>query len=487
MSNETSTTAVEEPALAPVEEPAPTPAPAEQAEAPAEEEEPAAEPEEEEPAAEPEEEPAAEEGVPPPTQSSGPLAIAHGEAIPALTGVLARCADRDGPRWQDGTVTLDAKGVVVCSHEGGEAVVAVPHRRITGVRLVHTADEACGRPVDCVLRVDTVADEGGETSYLLAAASEAERSEWVRRFCAFRRAELAAASALGPSVACLKTLAESAEYREMVQRYKDLSVADIQSMIVPGSMKQNNGVKSELGEGSWSVQLNLASGRQTWCNLPKQAEAPTAAQIHEAWLLAYAVSTRCAWENLIDPKLFDTPDRYDSLRDPAVGSYCEFILKRNPNAILDGEIGEVNTFVSQVLGQPFLAMVEVCERQAHRAGIPLTSMFCWIDEFSLHFPVATTKDMAAGKGDDYTTIFRKTISRCGHTLVVLVPWRDPAWPRRGWCVEEGHQSVDLMCKFTIGLTAAGACVHCRCSSRPSPLCTLVSPHSLVHCRCGGAA
>eukprot|EP01047_Picozoa_sp_COSAG01_P075557 COSAG01_NODE_12986_length_1651_cov_450.233097_1_plen_374_part_10 len=204
MSSEAPTAAVEEPALAPVEEPAPTSAPAEQAEAPAEEEEPAAEPEEE-PTAEPEEEPAAEEGVPPPTQSPGPLAIAHGEAIPALTGVLARCADRDGPRWQDGTVTLDAKGVVVCSHEGGEAVVTVPHRRITGVRLVHTADEACGRLVDCVLRVDTVADEGGETSYLLAATSETERSEWVRRFCAFRQAELAAASALGPSVACLKT------------------------------------------------------------------------------------------------------------------------------------------------------------------------------------------------------------------------------------------------------------------------------------------
>ena len=468
MSNEPS---AEGPALASVEEPAPTPAPAEEAEAPAEEEEPAAEPEEE-PAAGPEEEPAAEpegpaaeEGVPPPTQPSGPLAIAHGEAIPALTGVLARCTDRDGTRWQDGTVTLDAKGVVVSGHAEGETVVVVPHQRITGVRLVHTEEEACGRPVDCVLRVDTVADEGGETSYLLAAAGEAERSEWVRRFCAFRRAELAAASALGPSVACLKAFAESAEYREILQRYKDLSVADVQSMLVPGSMKQNNGVPSELGEGSWSVQINLPSGRQTWCNLPEQAEPPTAAQIYEAWLSAYAVSTRCAWEHLIDPKLFNTKDRYDSLRDPTVGSYCEYILKRNPNAILDGEIGEVNTFVSQVLGQPFLAMVEVCERQAHRAGIPLTSMFCWIDEFSLHFPVASTEDMAAGKGDDYTTIFRKTIARCGHTLVVLVPWRDPAWPRRAWCVEEGHQSVDLMCKFTIGLTAAGACVHCLCCRR----------------------
>eukprot|EP01047_Picozoa_sp_COSAG01_P067046 COSAG01_NODE_9383_length_2459_cov_6.883573_2_plen_422_part_01 len=385
----------EEPAAEPEEEPAPTPAPAEEAVAPAEEEEPAAEPEEEpatesgeeelaaepeeeelaaepeeepapiptpaeeKPAAEPEEEePAAEEGVPPPTQSSPPLDISHSEAIPALTGVLAKwCADCDGAPWQDHVFTLDAQGLSRQSADGEDQAAAIPHRQIRRVRYAHTEDEACGRPVDCVIIVGIGPHEGGET-YRLAAANEAERTQWLRRFCAFRRAELAAASALGPSVAYLKDLAESAEYQEMVQQYKKLKVADIQSMIVPGSMKQN-GVKSELGEGSWSVQINLPSGRQTWCNVDKQAEAPTAAQIHEAWLLAYAVSTRCAWENLIDPKLFDTKDRYDSLRDDKVGSYCEFILKRNPNAILDGEIGEVNTFVSQVLGQPFLAMVEV--------------------------------------------------------------------------------------------------------------------------------
>jgi hypothetical protein len=52
MSTEPSTAAVEDPALAPLEELAPTPAPTEE-----EEEEPVAELEEEPPAAEPEEEP----------------------------------------------------------------------------------------------------------------------------------------------------------------------------------------------------------------------------------------------------------------------------------------------------------------------------------------------------------------------------------------------------------------------------------------------
>eukprot|EP01047_Picozoa_sp_COSAG01_P073328 COSAG01_NODE_11925_length_1834_cov_111.649568_2_plen_232_part_00 len=185
MSNEPST---EGPALAPVEEPAPTPAPAEEAEAPAEEEEPAAEPEEEPPAAEPEEEepaagpegPAAEEGVPPPTQSSSLL-----EAIPALTGVLAKwCADCDGAPWRDLVFTLDAQGLSQQSANGEDQAAAIPHRQITRVRSSHTEDEACGRPMDCVLLVDIVADQGGET-YRLAAASEAERTQWLRRFCAF--------------------------------------------------------------------------------------------------------------------------------------------------------------------------------------------------------------------------------------------------------------------------------------------------------------
>eukprot|EP01047_Picozoa_sp_COSAG01_P037481 COSAG01_NODE_2982_length_6754_cov_8.260556_1_plen_376_part_00 len=359
-------------------------------------------------------------------------APAEGEAVPPLKGTLAKLGGRDHNQWQSRVFTVGPQGIMWETTRRGQKNPVVPHEDIVRVRLTHTDAEAHGRPKDHVFILQTKV-KGGKT-YYLAAASEAERAEWVRRICAYRRAELAAASALGPSVKELKAFSESAEYEEVLASYRKLRVGDIERMMIGKPTK--NGKKSELGAGSWSVQIQLLNGRRTWCNMPKQRKAPAAAQILKEWLPVYIETTRCAWENLIDPKLFNTPDRYDSLHDAEVGSYCEYILKQDPNAILNGRIGEVNVFISQVLGKPFLAMVEVCVVQAERAGIPLSSMYCWIDEFSLRFPVASKEDMAQGKGDDYTTIFRKMISRCGNTLTVMVPWHAPGWVLRIWCVEE---------------------------------------------------
>ena len=59
--------------------------------------------------------------------------------------------------------------------------------------------------------------------------------------------------------------------------------------------------------------------------------------------------------------------------------------------------------------------------------------------------------MAEGKGEDYITIFRNNIARCGWTLAVFTPWSLPAWTRRIWCVDEGYETVLAGARLSVGL------------------------------------
>eukprot|EP01047_Picozoa_sp_COSAG01_P036734 COSAG01_NODE_2881_length_6915_cov_5.685739_1_plen_822_part_00 len=234
--------------------------------------------------------------------------------------------------------------------------------------------------------------------------------------------------------------------------------------------------KSELGEGSWAVQLRLPFGRLTWANFTPRDEQPGPAELLAEFLPVYMWSTRMVWENLLDPVLFDGATTYEKLRDSACGSTVQVIRKRNARAILDGQIGEVNRFVSQVLGSRFEDTVEAVRNHAQQHGIDPRDLFLWIDEFSLCFPVASEEQMRQGQGDDYVTIFRKNVKRCGWTLAVMTPWRDPVWARRIWCVDEGYESAVAGTIFSVGLTEAEEADFMR---------TLVAdPEAVIDCMSG---
>ena len=92
------------------------------------------------------------------------------------------------------------------------------------------------------------------------------------------------------------------------------------------------------------------------------------------------------------------------------------------------------------------------EAHARKHGIDPRDLFLWVDEFSLRFPVCSTEEMEQGKGEDYITIFRNNIARCSWTLAVMTPWTHPAWTRRGWCIDEGYETVKLRdARLSVGL------------------------------------
>ena len=197
-------------------------------------------------------------------------------------------------------------------------------------------DDGVSVPNSLVLQ--TVPSEGGSPSD--------ERRTIIAFLTESRKEELFHQSRIGISFECLQYLTESSQLMAVRAKLRSLTVADIEHMIVQGPLR--NGTESEKGSGSWSTQIQLPCGRVTWANTDCSEVAPTSRQLHR-WLQGYIETTRCVWENVIDPVLFADSKTYEKLSDETCGSTVEHIQKRNDGrAILKGLIGEANMFVSQV-------------------------------------------------------------------------------------------------------------------------------------------
>ena len=164
------------------------------------------------------------------------------------------------------------------------------------VRAVRDEAEARGRPTDRTFLVKMAESEGGAT-HILSADSPEQRCSWVQLLAAARAPQLFKGCAVGPSAQFLFDFAAGPEVVAAKETLRSLTVEDVQQMIKDGPNR--NGKKSELGEGSWSVQLLLPHGRLTWANIPKQEHAPTAEQLHLEWLPQYIETTRMVWENVL--------------------------------------------------------------------------------------------------------------------------------------------------------------------------------------------
>ena len=164
------------------------------------------------------------------------------------------------------------------------------------MRAVRDEAEAHGRPMDRTFIVKMAESEGGAT-HILSADSPEQRCSWVQLLAAARAPQLFMECAVGPSAQFLFDFAAGPDVVAAKETLRSLTVEEVQQMIKDGPNR--NGKKSELGEGSWSVQLLLPHGRLTWANIPKQQHAPTAEQLHREWLPQYIETTRMVWENVL--------------------------------------------------------------------------------------------------------------------------------------------------------------------------------------------
>ena len=120
------------------------------------------------------------------------------------------------------------------------------------------------------------------------------------------------------------------------------------------------------------------------------------------------------------------------LKDPEVGSTVQRILKENPRAFMDSHIGEVNLFLSQVLGSKFEDTVGALRLHCKKNKLNPGTVFTWMDEFSLRFPVPKEELLHKHAGhtaalqqghSGYISIFKRNVFRCSHTLAVMTPVR----------------------------------------------------------------
>jgi hypothetical protein len=99
---------------------------------------------------------------------------------------------------------------------------------------------------------------------------------------------------------------------------------------------------------------------------------------------------------------------------------------------MDSHIGEVNLFLSQVLGSKFEDTVGALRLHCKKNKLNPSAVFTWMDEFSLTFPVAKEELIHKHPGhtaaleqghSGYISIFKRNVFRCSHTLAVMTPVR----------------------------------------------------------------
>ena len=160
---------------------------------------------------------------------------------------------------------------------------SLPLEDIDIVRMAKE-DEGAFKPVGCTFRVTIEESEGVKVTHTLSTGSAEERRSWVQLLAAARAPQLFKECAVGPSAQYLFELSEGPELVAAREKLRLLTVEDVQKMIHKGPTQNKDGRASELGDGSWSVQVLLPFGRLTWANIKAQDDAPTAEQLHTDWL-----------------------------------------------------------------------------------------------------------------------------------------------------------------------------------------------------------
>jgi hypothetical protein len=118
-------------------------------------------------------------------------------------------------------------------------------------------------------------------------------------------------------------------------------------------------------EHTWVAQVQLLGGRLVWANVPATStgKAPTRADLLEHWFkggdVPYVDSTRCVWEQIVDPMLFGR-DGDEKTRRPLSShkrSMCELLFRNNANAVRQGQIGQANVFISHSTGNSWAVLL----------------------------------------------------------------------------------------------------------------------------------
>jgi hypothetical protein len=194
------------------------------------------------------------------------------------------------------------------------------------------------------------------------------------------------------------------------------------------------------------AQVQLLGGRLTWANVftPSTGKVPSRADLLEEWFkggdVPYVDSTRCVWEQIIDPMLFGHEGDGRIPLSSHKRSMCELIFRNNTNAVRQSQIGQANVFVSHSAGDRWAVLLGILQEYCDANKLHPSEVFCWLDHLSLVFNPRMDAEA-------HRQMYAKVLKECGHTLAAMSPttgsspYSHPQWLSRAWCIAEGYETV----------------------------------------------
>lgn len=197
---------------------------------------------------------------------------------------------------------------------------------------------------------------------VITMLTRVSRSELIIGLTQARIELLLDSSQCGVSAAWLFGFGASERFKRKMKQLQDMSAEDITVTQAPARVLADD--ERDLEEHSWVAQVQLLDGRLTWANIPSTStgKAPTREDFFEQWFKGgdapYIDSTRCVWEQIVDPLLFG-PEGGDKIPlSSQKRSMCELLFRNNVNAVRQRQIGQANVFISYSAANRWSVLVD---------------------------------------------------------------------------------------------------------------------------------
>ena len=171
----------------------------------------------------------------------------------------------------------------------------------------------------------------------------------------------------------------------------------------------------------WSIRVLLPSGRTTFVALTRDgndvpgttphlpgyafAAAGTAncahdggrelteaerEQVFRSWLPGYSQSTRCVWDESVDPIMFEGSSWEMRAEWTGCTTFIEVLRRQSPE--LEANFGPTNAMISHALENSFESLDRAVQLYVQRQGLDPRKFFVWLDGFSLNKAVECTSE-----------------------------------------------------------------------------------------------
>ena len=219
-----------------------------------------------------------------------------------------------------------------------------------------------------------------------------------------------------------------------------------------------------IAGSGWSVGVQLPSGRKSFIGLthdgkelpgtnaylpdyaPALKASPVGGQtgrelteaerrtVFERWVPRYSQSTRMAWDEAVDPKMFEGSGW--QLRAELVGCTTFIDVQKRRTPALAVHFGPADAMLSHSWENSLVSLDRAVQQHVEKKGLDPRTFRVWLDGFCIDKAAECTQDFLE-------TTFREVIMGAGEMLSVLEPFEQPLPLFRSWCTYEMYVATGL--------------------------------------------